>query len=264
MKASSMSRSRYLFAALISILAGGALVNGGAALAKAHAQSHPDLSGVWTVFYHDRPGGRFGAPAEPDLSKQGRKIVDDFAATHDLTKYEPGAYCVPGGMPTVMFGLGGYPIEIIQQPERITILAEIDMQLRRIYMDGRGHPKGFPHTRGGHSIAHWEGKTLVVDTALIKAWPTERWPHSDKTHVVEHISLKKTDALKDVKLRRGLTRKDLGDEVMEDVVTVTDPVMYKGPQTVKVYFRRLPDKEFLEYDCAEGNWWSLIEATAKK
>ena len=226
------------------------------------AADRPDLSGVWGVFYHDHPGGRAGAPAEPTLTKEGAKQVADFKAKYDVEAVEPGAYCVPGGMPTEMFGLGGYPTEIIQKPERITMIIENDMQVRRIYMDGRDHPDDFPHTRGGHSIGHWEGDTLVVDTRLISAWPIERWPHSEDTHVVERISLKPLSAV-DVKLRPGLTPADIGETVLENIVTTTDP-MYDGPQTVKVYSRRLPDKETLEYDCAEGNWWDLVEATAKK
>ncbi len=227
------------------------------------AGGHPDLSGVWSVFWHDHPGGRFGTPAEPKLSAEGKKIVDDFAAKHDLAKYDPGAYCVPAGMPVEMFGAGGYPYEIIQQPDRITVLVENDMQVRRLYMDGRSIPDDFPHTRGGYSIAHWEGDTLVVETGRIKSWPTERWPHSDDAHVVERISLK-TPTEADAKLRPGLTLADLGDAILVDEETVTDPKMYDGPQTVTIYYRHIPDKEMLEYDCAEGNWWSAVEATAEK
>ena len=249
----------YRFATLLAVVVGGAACFSGVS----RAADHPDLSGVWGVFYHDHQGGRAGAPAEPTLSAAGEKEVRDFKAKYDVANVEPGAYCVPGGMPTEMFGLGGYPIEIIQQPKRITMINENEMQVRRIYMDGRDHPKDFPHTRGGHSIAHWEGDTLVVDTALISRWPIERWPHSDNAHVIEHISLKKLSSV-DVKLRPGLTPDKIGDTVLEDVVTTIDPEMYDGPQTVKVYFRRLPDQETLEYDCAEGNWWDAVEATEKK
>ncbi len=245
-------------AALFGAVAAGAVMLAGGV----QAADHPDLSGVWGVFYHDHQGGRAGAPAEPKLTAEGQKEVRDFKAKYDVEAVQPGAYCVPGGMPTEMFGLGGYPIEIIQQPKRITMINENEMQVRRIYMDGRGHPSDFPHTRGGHSIAHWDGDTLVIDTALLSRWPIERWPHSDEAHVVEHIALKKLSSV-NVKLRPGLTAAEVGDTVLEDIVTTTDP-MYDGPQTVKVYFRKLPDQETLEYDCAEGNWWDAVEATAKK
>ena len=226
------------------------------------AASPPDLSGVWVTFQTDSPGGRFGMPAGPKLSEKGKEMVAAFKKKYDLTNLEPGALCVPGGMPTEMFGGGSYPFEIIQQPKRITMLNELEMQVRRIYMDGRGHPSDFPHTRGGHSIAHWEGDTLVVDTALLKSWPIEMWPHSDEAHIVERISLKNR---KDVTIRTsGFLGGDVGNIILVDELTMTDPIMYDGPQKVTVYARKLDQKETLEYDCTEGNWWSAVEATEKK
>ncbi|HKJ72484.1 MAG TPA: hypothetical protein VKA19_00075 [Alphaproteobacteria bacterium] len=247
--------------ALLATLTCGVALVAGAAVAEA-AQSHPDLSGVWVVFQNSRTGGRFGMPAGPKLSERGKKMVADFKAKYDVKKYEPGAYCVPDGMPTEMFGGGSYPFEIIQQPKRITLLNELEMQVRRIYMDGRGHPKDFPHTRGGHSIAHWDGDTLVVDTALLKAWPIAMWPHSDEAHIVERISLKKRS---DVKITTsGFLGGDVGNIILVDELTMTDPIMYDGPQKITLYARKLDQKETLEYDCTEGNWWTLIESTAKK
>ena len=107
----------YRFAALFGILAV-CWSNG------ASAADHPDLSGVWGVFQTDKPGGLFGMPREPKLTSQGEEMVAAFKAKYDLTDLEPGAFCVPGGMPKEMFGAGGYPFEIIQQPGRITMLME--------------------------------------------------------------------------------------------------------------------------------------------
>lgn len=39
---------------------------------------------------------------------------------------------------------------------------------RRIYMDGRGHPDDLEPSYFGHSVGHWEGETLVVDTIGIR------------------------------------------------------------------------------------------------
>ena len=51
---------------------------------------------------------------------------------------------------------------------RVTMLGESDgNRLRRIYTDGRGHPEESDPTFHGHSIGHWEGDTLVVDTTDI-------------------------------------------------------------------------------------------------
>jgi len=57
-------------------------------------------------------------------------------------------------------------LDIRQSPSVIGIVAKSPSSLRYIYTDGRTHPEkddGEP-TTNGHSIGHWEGDTLVVDT----------------------------------------------------------------------------------------------------
>ncbi len=65
------------------------------------------------------------------------------------------------------------------------------MQLRSIWTDGRKHPDDWDPTFYGHSIGHWEGSTLVVDTVGIKTVTELRngMPHSEQLHVIEHIHL---------------------------------------------------------------------------
>ena len=59
-------------------------------------------------------------------------------------------------------------MEILFTPGRITMLGEGDgNRMRRIYTDGRRHPEDPDLTIHGHSIGHWEGDTLVVDTVGI-------------------------------------------------------------------------------------------------
>jgi hypothetical protein len=59
-------------------------------------------------------------------------------------------------------------MEILFTPGRVTMLGESDgNRLRRIYTDGRPHPDTPDPTFHGHSIGHWEGDTLVVDTVDI-------------------------------------------------------------------------------------------------
>ena len=56
---------------------------------------------------------------------------------------------------------------------------------RTIYMDGRAHPSKAEKSYFGHSIGHWEGDTLVVDTVGFNesAW-MDRYgmPHTDQLH----------------------------------------------------------------------------------
>lgn len=62
---------------------------------------------------------------------------------------------------------------------------------RRVYMDGRPHGDPEP-SYFGHSIGHWEGKTLVVDTVAIR--PEAQIEQgiavgNDDTHIVERFRL---------------------------------------------------------------------------
>jgi len=57
-------------------------------------------------------------------------------------------------------------LELLFTPGRVTLTTERGL-LRRIYTDGRGMPVDLEHTNTGTSIAHWEGGTLVIETAGI-------------------------------------------------------------------------------------------------
>jgi hypothetical protein len=64
-----------------------------------------------------------------------------------------------------------------------------EVGVRRVYMTDH-HPKNLPLTWDGHSIGHWEGDTLVVDTIGFndKSWLMSGMePHSEELHMVERI-----------------------------------------------------------------------------
>lgn len=229
----------------------------------AEDKSPPDISGVWAVYQAITASGQRSAVADPPMSEQGKALVAAFRDQFNLEGMEPNAYCVEPGMPTVMFGIGNQPIEIIQQPHRITILSEVGMQVRRIFMDGRPHPENYPHTRNGHSIAHWEGDTLVVETTLIEEWLMPRWAHTRDARVVERFSLVKSSEAP--RADRGNYRDfgPLGEYVLVDELTMYDPAIYSTPPSIRVYYRRLRDEEFLEHSCPEGLWWDVMEKLRK-
>ena len=218
------------------------------------ADSHPDFNGVWSVIQHDGPSDRFTMAADPPLSAKGQAVVDAYRAKYDVKKYdmEPNQYCVEHGMPTAMFGLGGMPMEVLQQPHRMSIFSEAANQFRRIFVDGRKMPKDFPPTPNGYSIGHWEGDTLVVDTSALEEWYLARWPHSDHAKFVERFSMK--DA-KDVKLPRplrpGIT---LSGNILIDEMTMIDPNMYDKPASVTYYYRQIGDDEIFYDGCTQGLW----------
>jgi Family of unknown function (DUF6152) len=85
---------------------------------------------------------------------------------------------------------------------------------RTIYMNMKDHPQNVKLTRAGHSIGHWEGDTLVVDTAGFQpGFLNTPVRNSDRLHVSERFSL---DTAK-----MSLTRS----------YTAEDPVYLKGKYT---------------------------------
>jgi hypothetical protein len=103
--------------------------------------------------------------------------------------------CEPLGPPTVM--LRPYPFEFTFSPGRVTMLLELDGQVRRIYTDGRAHPDDPDPTYGGHSIGRWEDATLAVDTVgfLPQVEVVAGVPGRGATHIIERMHLSAPDRL---------------------------------------------------------------------
>jgi hypothetical protein len=100
---------------------------------------------------------------------------------------------------------------------------------RTIYMNAKEHPSSFKPTRAGHSIGHWDGDTLVVDTVgFLPGFLNTPVPNSDKLHVVERFSL---DPNK-MALTRNYVAQDAvylkGDYTGSDTILVADAAFNPG------------------------------------
>jgi hypothetical protein len=220
---------------------------------------HPDFSGVWALVQHDRLGARFFIPYEPERTDWGKKVTGDFAAKYDVVGLEANGHCVEPGMPTVMWGIGGSVMEIVQQDERITLLSELANQTRRIFLDGRDGPANYPNTRVGYSLGHWDGDSLVIETRKITEWYAPRWPHSDQMRISERWYLTDASTIKITGLRPENPPKVTGT-VLIDEMTISDPKMYKGPPYVVTYvYRPVPDGAIFYDGCSEGIWREALE-----
>lgn len=140
--------------------------------------------------------------------------------------------CLPG-IPWMLLGGGGYPIQILETAGQVTMLFEEQNHYRVIHLDAE-HPEDPDPAYMGHSTGHWEGGTLVVDTiGLIDSTPID-WlgtPHSDALHLVERYQRSSTDTL-------------------ELVMTIDDPNTFTRPWDTRQVFRLAPDGARLtEYIC---------------
>jgi hypothetical protein len=220
------------------------------------ADMHPDLSGVWMAFAVENPdGGRGG----PQYSPEGETKLDAFAAQFNEIP-ETGAWCYGTGMPSVMLSTVSYPIEIVQNESRLVMLAELEMQVRRVFLDGRSHPDDFLPTGVGHSVGTWDGDTLVIDTNLLSEWQVRPWPRSEQARIVERVSLTKLEA---VEARASgfvaSVEAPVNDDVLVVEMSLTDPTYYAAPQRRTAYYQRMDDTATLEYACSAEHWLEQLE-----
>ena len=173
------------------------------------AQEAPDLSGFWnapfrafempadleaklppdTVVLADTgaaefPRGEFGGL---NPTPEAAAHAESWTATSDMTI---ARVCLP---PSIVYSVQGpFPFEIVQAPGLLVFRYEYYDQVRLVHTDGRGHPPAdAPHSKMGHSIGHWEGNELVVDTTHIAASTITNngLDHSDQIHMIERYRL---------------------------------------------------------------------------
>jgi hypothetical protein len=121
--------------------------------------------------------------------------------------------------------------QLFQTPDYVVIVAEMVHDVRVVPMDGRPHIR-IPQWKGD-SRGHWEGDTLVVDTANFKR-ETSLPLSSANIHLTERFTRTGPDAL-----------------LYE--FTVDDPTTWTKPWTASIPVVRSKDPIY-EYACHEGNY----------
>ena len=189
-----------------------------------------DLSGVW------QGGGPVGDIAQG--MPKGAVIPMTPAAEKIFksrqSKDDPEANCLPTGVPRI----APYPWRIVQTPTHVFFLFEGNIHsFRQIFIDGRKHPDDPDPTWYGHSIGHYDGDSLVVDTVGFndKFWfDFAGHPHTEKLHVTERY-----------------TRPDADHLDYETVVD--DPGAYTRPFTMYGHSTLQTGTDLMEYICNENN-----------
>ena len=190
------------------------------------ADGKPDLSGVW---YAQRPVD----PGKPEPLPWVEALLRERAANN--SKDAPGAHCLTRGV-TAAGAL--FPYKLVQTPTLLVMLFEDDIPShRQVFLDGRGHPKDPNPSWMGHSIGHWEGDALVIDTTGFndRSWlDPQGHPHTENMRVTER-----------------LRRPDLGH--LEIEFTIDDPGAYKKKWTMKRIADLDPGDEVGEYVCENND-----------
>ncbi len=225
----------------VAASASGALAQAKKAAAKPAASKagHPDIGGTWVPDTADQRRQVTGN--EPPWLPAIKKQADHWTAEEKAGRpYLVLKGCLPHGMPSLMLIMHN-AFEIVESKGRLTFLGEGEgNNLRRIYMDGRKHPEDPDLNLFGHSIGHWEGDTLVVDTvgvapqAFVAVSEGVGIPNNGDMHIVERIHL-------------------AAPGVLHDDLTITAPKILSQPwKTTRIYTKS--DFEILEGECAVGNF----------
>jgi len=201
----------------------------------------PDWSGVWIPKVTDQDAQVKTNPP-PWNAEAARKIAAMFAEEKAGRPVLIFSYCLPEAHPSWML-ISHNAMEILFTPGRVTMLGESDgNRLRRIYTDGRGHPEISDPTFHGHSIGHWEGDTLVVDTvdimpqAPLAVSEAAGLPNNGDMHVIERIHLADKD-------------------VLHVDLEIHAPKILTAPwKTTRIFLRRRARKfDIVEGVCVQGN-----------
>jgi hypothetical protein len=231
-------------------------------VASAQTQSGGDLSGMWTrgpaaqSWYRQPESGpgpvqNLTPPAPTDGGGAGTRYIGDHtnpillpwaaevvkrradaqrAGTPEMSAQQ---VCRPHGVPYIL--QLNDSVQFLHTPDLFVILYAREGRPRIIHMNV-AHPDDVEWSTYGHSIGHWEGEVLVVDTIGLT---DDTWtgrlgtPHTDRIRVVERYS------------------KIAEDDIRVDFM-VEDPMAFTTAWSGVVNYR--PDTGgYHEQACAENN-----------
>jgi hypothetical protein len=191
----------------------------------------PDLTGVWTgpgAGSYDRNIARDLSPK--DIQPWAEKIYQERVL--DVGRDAPRANCLPD--PFVYYHMVDV-MRFVQTRGVIAVMYQgtTNSVHRTIFTDGRKLPVDPNPTWLGYSTGHWEGDTLVVETAGFndRGWlDIEGHPHSEALKIVERFH-----------------RRDFGH--MDLDITIDDPKTFTRPFSLHIDKTLTPDTDLIESVC---------------
>jgi hypothetical protein len=254
------------------------------------AQALPDLSGIWA---HALPGFEPLSSGPTALVNRSRrengtgdilKLAGDYTnailkpeAAEVVKKHDelglnyigdpnPRNQCWPEGVP-FLFSNG--PTQLLQTPDKVTILYGYNHQVRHVRMN-QPHPAQVTPSWYGDSVGHYEGDTLVIDTVGMKVGPYSMvdWygtPHTEALHVVERYQMLDYEAAKegferDAKehnVAPGMPPPNASGKYLQLQFTVEDRNVFTTPWTATMTYRSGGNGplDWTELTCAENIQW---------
>jgi hypothetical protein len=175
---------------------------------------------------------------------------------------DPDSQCLLQPVPYIFWN---FEIQLLQQPDKVTIIYPHDQDYRQIRMN-QAHPAKVVPTAHGDSVGHYEGDTLVIDTVGIKVGRytmVDRFgtPYTQALHVVERYRLLDYDAAKEAQERAqkewplvgayGVDPNYAGKGLQLEF-TVEDDGVFTMPWSATITYRRAGHEDWQERACAEN------------
>ncbi|WP_459568192.1 hypothetical protein [Cupriavidus sp. 8B] len=200
----------------------------------------PDFSGIWMPAEQKlvvRPDMN-----NPPYTPRARAELAFLKENFDPKVSDPGLFCYPNGMPWLVATRAPFPVEILQENNRLFMLFEAHSAVRRIFMDGRKMPADYVPSQEGYSTAKWEGKTLVIETVGL----------SDRG---SYVLLKRSEKARVIERWTLINHPQYG-KAIEIKMVMNDSENYLEPRSSYQLLKKAPENTvFAEYDCAGSNFW---------
>ncbi len=167
--------------------------------------------------------------------------------TDGWLEHTPWERCITRGVPGGMFP-GGYGAgyQILQAPGYVVLFYEMIHEARIIPID-EDRPALSENIRlwNGDPRGHWEGNTLVVETAN----------YNDQGTIGTNIASRGLRGIKNSEALKIVERFTVVDaDTLTYEVTVNDPEPFTAPWKVEMPLNRDGGYQIFEYACHEGNY----------
>jgi len=159
----------------------------------------------------------------------------------------------------IVFGGGAAPMfpepynnnyYIVQTPDYVTIMAELNHEVRIIPLDGRPHFPGQVRQWVGDSRGRWEGDTLVVETK-----------NQQPNRHFYGVQMLNSVVGEDFSVVERFTR--TAPDQIRYQATVHDPDVFVEPWTVEI-FMHPQEGQLVEFACHEGNYGMPGQLSAQR
>ena len=172
------------------------------------------------------------------------------------TRFQAQGRCWPPGVPNIL-NYTAEPMLFLQNPDEVTMIYQRGQVVRHIFLNEE-HPEDLAPTWMGHSIGHYEGDTLVIDTvaidsrSLLDEFGT---PHTDQLHVIERYRIVRgsPDLITNDPIPVDPYFANPENEVLHVIAWIEDPGTFTAPYTVMQLYERATNR-FEESICAENSF----------